>query len=111
VENRQERVYGAVRTALIGYGTAAFAFLEPVSLSGAAPQAPGLLGNPRAVVLLGVGLQLLLMIARTLIKRHAPDWAESGRSMLILETVADGVTVLLFAAATLGPITFGAADL
>jgi hypothetical protein len=111
VKNRQDRVYGAVRTALIGYGTAAFAFLEPVSLSGAAPQASGILGNPRAVVLLGVGLQVLLMLARTLIKRYAPDWAESPRHMLILETVADGATVFLFAAATLGAITGSAADL
>jgi hypothetical protein len=111
VENRQERLYGAVRTALIGYGAAAFAFLDPVSLSGAAPQAAGILGNPRAVVLLGVGLQILLMVARALIKRYATDWAESPRHMLILETVADGATVLLFTAGTLGPITFGAADL
>jgi len=97
----QQRVYGAVRTALIGYGAAAYAYFffraEP--------------GSAHGLVLSGIALQLLLVLARALIKRYAPDRASATQGMLVLELAGDGVTVLLFALATLGAITKGLGDL
>jgi hypothetical protein len=91
-----ERIYGAVRTALIGYGVVAFTYFNVSSGSGLTTQgAPGF-------VLIGLGLQLFLVVARALIKRYTPDGATQG--MIILELVADGATVLLFAMATFGGI-------
>jgi hypothetical protein len=102
---QKNHVYGAVRTALIGYGVAAFAFFRVDASSGIAPQAAGNWGSARGFVLLGIGLQLILMLARALTKRYVADEALAAQIMDICEVVADGATVLLFAMATLGPIT------
>jgi hypothetical protein len=107
----KNRVYGAVRTALIGYGVTAFAYFQFGSSPGIAPQALGNWGAARGFVLLGIGLQLILMLARALTKRHVADEASATRIMDVCEVIADGVTVLLFAMATLGPITRLANDL
>lgn len=101
----KERTYGAVRTALIGYGVAAYAFLPVGASSGAASQAMAFWGSGRGLALLGIGLQLILMLARTLTKNYVADPASAAQIMNVCEIVADGVTVLLFAMATLGPIT------
>jgi hypothetical protein len=89
---------------LIGYGVAAFTGIQVGSSTGLPSQALGSWGSARGFVLLGLGLQLILMLARTLIKHYAPDWASAPHGMMVLEIIADGVTVLLFAMATLGAI-------
>jgi hypothetical protein len=99
-----------VRTALIGYGVAAYAFFQVSASSGAASQAVGYWGSARGLVLIGIGLQLILLLARALTKRYVADSASVTQIMGILEIIADGVTVLLFALATLGPITRAAYD-
>lgn len=101
---QKNRVYGAMRTALIGYGVAALAYFQVDSSSGIASQAVGNLGSARGFVLLGIGLQLILMLARALTKRYVADEASATQIMDVCELIADGVTVLLFALATLGPI-------
>lgn len=47
---------------------------------------------------------MLLIAARALIKRRAPESESAAQGLMILELVADGVTVFLFAWATLGAI-------
>lgn len=107
---QKNRVYGAVRTALIGYGVAAFAYFQFGSSPGIASQALGNWGSARGFVLLGIGLQLILLLARALTKRYVADSASATQIMDVCEVIADGVTVLLFAMATLGPITRAAYD-
>jgi hypothetical protein len=102
---QKNRVYGAVRTALIGYGVAAFMYFQVDASSGAASQALGDWGSARGFVLMGIGLQLTLLLARALARRYVADAALATQIMGVCEIVADGVTVLLFAIATLGPIT------
>lgn len=102
---QKERVYGAVRTALIGYGVAAYSYFQVSASSGTASQTPGNWGSARGFVLLGIGLQLVLLLARALTKRYVADSALAAQIMNVCEIVADGVTVLLFAMATLGPMT------
>jgi hypothetical protein len=94
-----------MRTALIGYGVAAFAYFQFGSSPGIASQAAGTWGSARGFVLLGIGLQLFLMLARALTKRYVHEPALATQIMDICEVVADGATVLLFAMATLGQIT------
>jgi hypothetical protein len=107
----RQRAYGAVRTALVSYGVAAFSYLfsqftpddTPLALGGTIPA--------RSLVLLGLVLQLLLLAARALIKRHAPDHAAAVQGFLILELVGDGLTVLFFALGTFGAILHAAVDI
>ena len=47
----------------------------------------------------------MALLARALTKRYVADEAAATRIMDVGEVIADGVTVLLFAMATLGPIT------
>lgn len=100
----QQRFHTAVRTILITYGVAAFTYLIPPSTTGDTPLAAGGAVSARSLVVLGLGLQLLMLAARVLIKRHAPDRAAAVQGFLILELVADGMTVLFFALGTLGTI-------
>ncbi|MFZ2155398.1 MAG: hypothetical protein WAV72_04640 [Bradyrhizobium sp.] len=102
---QKNRVYGAMRTALIGYGVAAFAYFQFGSSPGLASQAAGTWGSARGFVLLGIGLQLILMLARALTKRYVADEASATQIMDVCEVIADGATVLVFAMATLGSIT------
>jgi hypothetical protein len=99
----QERRYAAVRTALLGYGIAAYGYL----LGRPAPhdaQALGIGGSASTFMLSGVGLQIVLILVRIIIKRVVPDRELAGQASLIVELFGDGVTVLLFALATLGAI-------
>ena len=105
----RQRVYGAVRTALISYGVAAYTYV--VLRAEPAPQALGSSASASGFVLSGVALQLLLVVARALIKRYVADRTLATQSMIVLELIGDGVTVLLFALATLGAITKAAGDL
>jgi hypothetical protein len=92
----QLRRFGAIRTALIGYGVVAFGYLFARPDAGPDDGTSGL-----AFIAVGIGLQLALLAAGVFVRRHAPDGAAAARAMFVLELVADGVTVLLFALATL----------
>ena len=80
--------YGALRSALIGYGVLAFTFFPPT----------------RTLMLWGVGVQIALMIARKLVERQVRDPAIAGQVLTLLELLGDGATVALFAFAMLGGI-------
>lgn len=109
MNNRQspfarERSYGALRTLLISYGVAAFAFLS--SRAADAPTALGTATSAQDLVVIGLAAQLLLVAARWLLRRRLSDRTAIAQATMALEIVGDGVTVLLFALATLGPIIF-----
>jgi hypothetical protein len=88
MQSREMRHYGAVRSALIGYGVLAFTFFPPT----------------RALMLWGIGVQVAVILARRLIRRQVRDLALASTALTVLELVADGVTVALFAIATFGGI-------
>jgi hypothetical protein len=92
-----QRLYGALRTALIGYGLGAYAFLVPAAAA-----------QPRALLAGGVALQAVLIVVRRLVERYRNalglDDELAARAVLTIELLADGVTVLLFALATFGGI-------
>ena len=96
----QQRTYGVVRSTLIGYGVAALTFLFSrssvfgVQTSSSAP----------TLVLAGLTLQVLLIAVRALIKHKAAESETATQGLMVLELVADGVTVFLFAWATLGTV-------
>jgi hypothetical protein len=82
------RRVGIVRSTLIGYGVLAFTFFPPT----------------RAMMLWGVGVQILTIVVRWLIERQVRDPVMAGQALMVVELLADGVTVALFAIATLGGI-------
>jgi hypothetical protein len=99
----QQRTYGVIRSALIGYGVAAFTYL--FSRSSALESTAGqVFGSAQTLVLVGLALQVLLIGARMLARRRAEESQVAEQGLMVLELVADGVTVLLFAMATLGTI-------
>lgn len=105
---RQQRFYGAVRTTLIGYGVAAFSYLL------SRPSAPGEAadaGSASSLFLYGILLQLAVLIARVLVKKHASNEAAGAQMLAVIELLGDGVTVLLFAVGTFGGIMQGAGAL
>jgi len=108
---RGERLYTAVRTTLIGYGVAAFAFLQSQFAPAGAPQAPGGFASSQNLLLAGLGLQILLIVARALLKRYATDDETVATALAVSGLVADAVTVLLFALGTFGAIAPAARDL
>ena len=80
--------YGALRTTLIGYGVLAFTFFPPT----------------RTLMLWGVGVQIVLTIARKVVERQVRDPAIAAQALMLLELLGDSATVLLFALATFGGI-------
>lgn len=88
MQSRDRRRYSALRSTLIGYGVLAFAFFPPT----------------RTLMLWGVGVQIAVIVVRQVIDRRVRDPATAGTALMVLELVADGVTVALFAIATLGGI-------
>jgi hypothetical protein len=88
MQSPQMRHYAALRSALIGYGVLAFTFFPPT----------------RALMLWGIGVQVAVILARQLIRRQVRDPALATTALTVLELVADGVTVALFAIATFGGI-------
>jgi len=78
----------ALRSALIGYGVLAFTFFPPT----------------RTLMLWGVGAQVAVIFARMLIERRVSDPAVAEHALTVVELLGDGVTVALFAIATLGGI-------
>jgi hypothetical protein len=83
-----QRRLGAFRSALIGYGVLAFTFFPPT----------------RTLMLWGVGVQILVIGVRMLIERKVRDPALASQALIVVELLADGATVALFAIATLGGI-------
>ena len=82
------RRVGAVRSTLIGYGVLAFTFFPPT----------------RTLMLWGIGVQIVTILVRWLIERQVHDPAVARQALMGVELLADGVTVALFAMATLGGI-------
>lgn len=82
------RRYGLIRSALIGFGVLAFTFFPPT----------------RTLMVWGVGVQIAVIVIRRLIERQIRDPALADQALRIVELLADGATVLLFAIATLGGI-------
>jgi hypothetical protein len=78
---------GTIRSAIIAYGIAAYAFIVPQSATGS-----------RTMLLVGLAVQALVLLAGFIAKRYAPDF--SPAAIPIVELIADGVTVFLFALAT-----------
>ena len=87
----QLRLHGAVRTAIIGYGVGAYALFLPQPIT-------------RQMLLIGIGLQLLVLIARRIAaayeRKAGPAGALSPLALFVFELIVDGVTVLLYALAT-----------
>lgn len=79
---------GGIRSALIGYGVLAFTFFPPT----------------RTLMLWGIGMQIVAIVVRWLVERRVRDPALAAQALTIVELLADGVTVALFAIATLGGI-------
>lgn len=88
MQSGETRSYTALRSTLIGFGVAAFTFFPPT----------------RALMFWGVGMQLAVIVLRRVIERRIRDPAMAGTALMVLEIVGDGVTVALFAIATLGGI-------
>lgn len=98
----QGKNYGRVRTVLISYGVIAASLILARSADGR-QGAAGLL-SPLALMVAGVGIQLLLSVAHRVVKRTVQDPDIAAQWGDILETVGDGVSVLLFAVGTLAPV-------
>ncbi|HET9447984.1 MAG TPA: hypothetical protein VFO35_17090 [Steroidobacteraceae bacterium] len=82
------RSVGALRSTLIGFGVLAFTFFPPT----------------RTLMLLGVCVQIAVMLGRMVIQHRLRDPQIAGQALSVLELLGDGVTVALFAIATLGGI-------
>jgi hypothetical protein len=107
-----QRIIGVIRTGLIGYGIAAYSYFVMGAGSRSQAEALGDTGASAASYLLwGVGMQILLIVAHALIKRSIPDESLAAQARWIVELIADGVTVFLFALATFGGILHAADQL
>jgi hypothetical protein len=100
----KEHAYGVIRTVLITYGVGAGSYLFTQSLPEDVSPVYGGLFSPRVLVVLGLVLQVLMIGARALVKRQAPDTVTATQGMFILELIGDGVTVLFFALGTFGAL-------
>lgn len=100
---QRARHFGAIRSALIGYGALALTLFW--SRSGAVGE-----GSSRSLLLWGIGLQVVMLVASKLVTRYSPDADSAAKGRMLLELVADGVTVALFAIATLGAVMGMAAE-
>ena len=96
------------RGVLITYGVALFSWL----FSSRLPQneSSGLLA-----IGLGVGLQVLVLIARAVVRRYEREHRMQGalhpQAMYVVELIADATTVALFAISTFGAIARIPADI
>jgi len=108
---RGERLYNAVRATLIGYGVVGFAFLQSQLAPAGPAQALGGFASSQSLLLAGLGLQILLVVARAFLKRYATDDNTVATGVAVSGLVADAVTVLLFALGTFGAIAPAAREL
>ena len=96
--------YGAIRTLLVSYGVAAFTYiLAYTTPQGSLPDYASSYTAP-LLLLSGLALQILLIILRIVIRRHLASPELAAQTLLVLELVSDGVTVLLFALGTFGAL-------
>ena len=84
----ETRSVGVLRSTLIGFGVLAFTFFPPT----------------RTLMLWGVCVQIAVMLGRMVIQHRMRDPEVAGQALTVLELLGDGVTVALFAIATLGGI-------
>lgn len=100
----QQRNVGLIRSTLIGYGVAALTYFFSRSNAFGSAAGGDASGSAQTFVLGGLALQLLLIATRAFIKHRTPESETAAQGLMVLELVADGVTVFLFAWATLGAI-------
>jgi hypothetical protein len=99
------RRHGAIRSALIAYGIAAFVYFFPRPHTNADGE-PVLVAATGALqmLLLGLALQIVSFAIRKIVTRyerkHGIEGFLSPLALFIFELVVDAVTVLLFALAT-----------
>lgn len=98
------RRHGLIRSAFITYGVAAFGYFFSRYLREDTVPALGGWVSAHAATLIGLTLQVALLIGRMLIKRHATDPVTAIKGYYVVELIGDGITVFLFALATLGAI-------
>jgi hypothetical protein len=92
-------IHGTLRTVVIGYGVAAFTWLFTRRGLIEDPLAAASSNTARLLFAFGIGCQILAFIARRWIKRRFEDEA-GANAAAIVEILADGATVLVFAVAT-----------
>lgn len=112
------RRHGAIRSALIAYGIGAFVYFFPRPHPSVEAE-PGLTApivtpatSVLQMLLIGLAMQMVAFALRKIVTRyeraHGVEGFLSPLALFIFELVADGVTVLLFAVATLrGIASFG----
>jgi hypothetical protein len=84
----ETRSVRALRSTLIGFGVLAFTFFPPT----------------RTLMVWGVVAQVAVIVVRMLIERRVSDPAIAEQALTLVELIGDGITVALFAIATLGGI-------
>jgi hypothetical protein len=84
----ETRSVTALRSTLIGFGVLAFTFFPPT----------------RTLMVWGVVAQVAVIVVRMLIERRVSDPAIAEQALTLVELIGDGITVALFAIATLGGI-------
>ncbi len=103
MNERQLRLSSRARGILITYGVAAFSWFFARQLPGASASGT-LFGNPSSLIALGLAIQIALLIVGRASKTRERERGEEGaaysQSTYVLELVADGATVLLFALGT-----------
>ena len=98
----ESRRRALIRTTLIGYGVLAFAWL--LSRSGLEPQALGGFASAQSLFVMGLVVQIVLTIARWIIKYRVSDADAAAQTLSIIDLLGDGATVFLFALGTLGAV-------
>ena len=99
------RRHGAIRSALIAYGIAAFVYFFPPPRTNGDGE-PVLVAATSAlqILLVGLALQIVSLAIRKIVTRyerkHGMEGFLSPLALFIFELVVDAVTVLLFALAT-----------
>lgn len=103
MSERELRLSSRVRGVLIGYGVAAFTWIFARQLPSPSSD-DSLFGGALSSMAVGLLIQLVLIVARHLIKRHDREHGTKGeiypQAMHVLELLADAMTVLLFAVGT-----------
>lgn len=102
---------GLIRTTLITYGVAGLSWLLSRSPLHAAAEGLGGFASARLLFFVGVAVQLVLLIARQLIKRHSADNDVARQTLDIVDLIGDAVTVFAFALGTLGAVLHSSASI
>ena len=98
------RLHGAVRGAIIAYGIGAVTFYFPLPMASAESPALSPATGALKMLLVGIGLQLLVLVVRRLVAGYGQTVGREGYlppvAVFLSELLVDGVTVLVFALAT-----------